>query len=49
MTELEVLDRAYSRKNKRYVPMTVFDNSSHSNLIKKVSYAYNNDSVICLE
>lgn len=36
MTELEVLDRAYSRKSKRYVPMATFDNSTHSNLIKKV-------------
>ena len=39
MTEVEVLDRAYSRKSKRYVAMTVFDNSPHSNLIKKVCYA----------
>jgi hypothetical protein len=39
MTELEVLDRAYSRKSKRYVPMATFDNSTHSNLIKKVLYA----------
>jgi Ca2+-binding EF-hand superfamily protein len=49
MTEMEVLDRAYSRKSKRYVPMIVFDNSTHLNLIKKVSYAHSNDSVICLE
>lgn len=49
MTETEVLDRAYSRKSKRYVPMSVFDNSTHSNIIKKVEYASNNDSVVCLE
>jgi hypothetical protein len=49
MTEIEVLDRAYSRKGKRYVPMSVFDKSTHSNLIKKVLYTNNSDSVICLE
>ena len=49
MSEAEVLDRAYSRKSKRYIPMSVIDNSTHSNVIKKVCYAHSNDSVICLE
>jgi len=43
---LEVLDRAYSRKSKRYIPMSSvyennsgqsLDNSNHKNPIKKVT------------
>lgn len=49
MNEVEILDRAYSRKNKKYVQSDIFDHSNHSNIIKKVKYSPSNDVVLCLE
>ena len=33
LTEQEILDKAYSRKTKRYLASKVTDNSLHSNII----------------
>ncbi|CAD8060727.1 unnamed protein product [Paramecium primaurelia] len=49
LTEIEVLDRAYSRKSKRYIPMAQVDDSNHKNPIKNIAYCQQLDSVICLE
>ena len=35
---MEILDKAYSRKTKRYVISKLIDNTLHSNIIKKVLY-----------
>jgi hypothetical protein len=39
LNETEVLDKAYSRKTKRYIASKNFDNSTHTNLIKKTLYS----------
>ncbi|EAR91938.2 WD domain, G-beta repeat protein (macronuclear) [Tetrahymena thermophila SB210] len=49
LTENEIIDKAYSRKTKRYVQAKFFDNSTHSNLIKKIQFSPHNDNVIILE
>lgn len=49
MTEVEILDRAYSRKTKRYVQSKFIDNSTHSNIIKKILYSTHIDYLLCLE
>jgi len=38
LTEVEILDKAYSRKTKRYVVSKLIDNTLHSNIIKKILY-----------
>ena len=49
MSEAEILDKAYSRKTKRYTQSKTFDNTTHSNLIKKVMFSHHMDSLLCLE
>ena len=49
MTETEILDRAYSKKTKKYGLSKLFDNSTHSNIIKKVVYSPLNDTITILE
>jgi len=49
LTENEILDRAYSKKNKKYGISKLVDNSTHSNIIKKVSYSPYSDSLTILE
>jgi hypothetical protein len=49
LTETEIMDKAYSRKTKRYVQSKFFDNSTHSNLIKKIVYSPHNDILFSLE
>lgn len=48
-TENEILDKAYSRKTKRYVQSKLFDNTLHSSTIKKMVYCPNTDLVFVLE
>lgn len=48
-TENEILDKAYSRKTKRYVQSKLFDNTLHSATIKKMIYCPNTDLVLVLE
>lgn len=48
-TETEILDRAYSRKTKRYVMSKLFDNTLHSSTIKKISYCAPTDQILVLE
>jgi len=49
LTESEIIDRAYSRKAKRYVLSKLFDNSTHTNLIKKIEYSPYASCILCLE
>lgn len=49
LTETEIIDKAYSRKTKRYVQSKFFDNSTHANLIKKIVYSTHNDILFSLE
>lgn len=48
-TENEILDKAYSRKTKRYVMSKTIDNTIHLSLIKKVAYCSHNDLLAVLE
>ena len=48
-TENEILDKAYSRKTKRYVQSKLFDNTLHSATIKKMVYCPPIDLVFVLE
>lgn len=49
LTEHEILDKAYSRKTKRYVMSKIVDNTIHLSLIKKICYFSNNDLLAVLE
>lgn len=47
MTENEILDRAYSKRSKRYTQSKFQDNSLHQNVIKKILYCPHTDMVMC--
>ncbi|KRW99211.1 WD40-repeat-containing domain [Pseudocohnilembus persalinus] len=49
LTQNEILDRAYSRKTKRYIQSQLVDNNTHSNIIKRLIYSPTMDHLICLE
>jgi len=49
LTEHEILDKAYSRKTKRYIMSKIVDNTIHLSLIKKICYCPNNDLLAVLE
>ena len=43
---MEIIDKAYSRKTKRFVANKVFDNTSHSTFIKKIIFAEKIDTYL---
>lgn len=49
LNEVEILDKAYSRKQKRYMNSKIFDLTPHTNVIKKIMYNSVNDQIILLE
>ena len=49
LSEIEILDKAYSRKTKRYVQSKLIDNTLHSNIIKKIVFDYKNEILLVLE
>ena len=49
LTEMEILDKAYSRKTKRYVMSKSIDNTLHGNVIKRISFGNTNDTLVVLE
>lgn len=46
---MEILDKAYSRKTKRYVTSKLVDNTLHSNIIKKIIFDEKNEILLVLE
>lgn len=49
LTENEILDKAYSRRTKRYIMSKLTDNSLHASTIKKMCYCVHNDLLAVLE
>ena len=43
------MDKAYSRKTKKYSLSKVFDNTVHSNIVKKIVYIQSTDILLVLE